>query len=100
MTILKKLLNSLCFTRILEPQGPEPFVELLGLGRLGGPFSFVKHSDLCNSPEASTEALRRPKCARVGGTPKSGGGEEGEGGSTQSTSKFARWSKTPCYLAP
>ena len=90
----------MCFTRILEPQGPERFVRLLGLGGLGGPFSFVKHSDFYNSPEASTEALRGGVGAKVGGTPKSGGGEEGEGGSTQSTSKFARWSKTPCYLAP
>ena len=80
MTILKKLIHSLCFTRILEPQGPERFVELLGLGGLRGQFSFVKHSDFCNSPEASAEALRRPNVARVGGTPKSGGGEEGEGG--------------------
>ena len=100
MTILKKLLNSFCFTRILEPQGPEPFVRLLGLRDLGGPFALVKHNDFYNSPEASTEVLRRPKCARVGGTPKSGGGEEGEGGSTQSTSKFARGFKTPCNLAP
>ena len=88
MTILNKLLKSLCFTRILEPQGPERFVRLRGLGGLGGPLVMVKHSDFYNSPEASSEALRRPKRARVGGTPGPGGGEEGEGGSTQSTSKF------------
>ena len=41
MTILKKLLNSLCFTGVLEPQGPERFVELLGLGGLGGQFGRV-----------------------------------------------------------
>ena len=80
MTILKKLLNSLCFTGVLEPQGPERFVRLRGLGGLGGPFSFVKHNDFYNSPEASSEALRRPKGARVGGRGGPGGGEEGEGG--------------------
>ena len=85
MTILKKLLNSMCFTGVLEPQEPEPFVQLRGFWGLRGQFYFVKHSVFCNSPEASTEALRRPNPARVGGRPKSGGGEEGEGGSTQST---------------
>ena len=70
----------MCFTGVLEPQGPEPFVQLRGLGGRGGPFCVVKHNDFYNSPEASTEALRRPKPARVGGTPGPGGGEEGEGG--------------------
>ena len=80
MTILKKLLNSLCFTRILEPQGPERFVGVRGLGGLEDPFSVVKQNDFYNSPEASTEALRRGVGAKVGGTPGPGGGEEGGGG--------------------
>ena len=60
----------------------------------------VKHNDFHNSPEASTEALRRPKCARVGGTPGPGGGEEGEGGEYAKYEQFARDSRRPATLLP
>ena len=87
MTILKKLLNSLCFTGILEPQGPEPFVQLLGLRDLGGPFSVVKHNDFYNSPEASTEALRRGVGAKGSAEPPGPAGERKERGGVRKVRK-------------